>query len=84
MLHFAFSCKLCTAGDAFLALIKDYPRLLTFDVSSDGRHLQLGEARAAVDVTNDRYRGRVANVSYWRDGASFETAPVSPMRPSSS
>lgn len=68
-------------GEAFLRLLRDYPRLLTFDVSSSGSTLELGPARAEVDVIEDAHRGRIANVSYWRDGAAFETAPVSPRKP---
>lgn len=82
---FAFEPRgsLWRAGDAFVRLIRDYPRLLTFDVSSNGQTLELGPARAEVDVIEEQYRGRISNVSYWREGAAFETAPVSPRKPGS-
>lgn len=70
-------------GDALLRILRDYPRLLLFTPSSDGKVLELGQTRAAVDVIQVPGRGPVANVSYWRAGAAFETAPVSPLKPGS-
>lgn len=60
------------------AVLREYPRLLEYDVVGEGDDAVLvrGNARASVDVV----RGNVG-VSFWRDGAVFDSAPVSPMVP---
>lgn len=69
------------AGSALAVLLEAHPNLLTYSVSADGKQLEKELARASVDVV-ERHGRKVAGVSYWREGASFETAPVSPLRPS--
>ena len=69
------------AGEALKTLLQDYPRLLLFAPSPDGKVLHYDQTRASVDVVHDRYRGTFGNVSYWREGAAFETAPLSPLKP---
>jgi hypothetical protein len=61
-----------------LKLLKDYPRLLLFTPSADGKLLQMGECFAEVDVVEDK-----GHVSYWRKGAEFAASPVSPRKPGS-
>jgi len=60
------------------AVLREYPRLLEYDVVGEGDSAVLvrGNARASVDVV----KGNVG-VSFWRDGAVFDSAPVSPMVP---
>lgn len=72
------------AGEGLLRLLRDYPRLLLFTPGPDGKVLQYGEARASVGIVQDLKGASVANVSYWREGAAFETAPVAPIKPSTS
>ena len=43
--------------------------------------LEKGRARAAVEVVRGEGGRQAAGVSYWREGAAFETAPVAPLRP---
>ena len=64
-----------------MTLLIEHPQLLTFAVSADGRRLEKGKARASVDV-REQHGARVAGVSYWREGAAFQTAPVAPYTPS--
>ena len=72
---------LCLAGAALAGLLEAHPNLLTYTVSADGKQLEKGQARASVDVS-ERHGAKVAGVSYWREGASFQTAPVAPLKPS--
>ena len=67
-----------TGKGARAAVLREYPRLLEYDVvgEGDGAVLVRGNARASVDVV----KGNVG-VSFWRDGAVFDSAPVSPMVP---
>lgn len=55
--------------------------MLTYAVAGDGKALQKGAARASIDLS-ERQGRRVAGVSYWREGAAFQTAPVAPLKPS--
>lgn len=64
-----------------MTLLEAHPNLLTYRVSGDGKQLEKGQARASVDV-EERGGRRVAGVSYWREGASFQSAPVAPYKPS--
>mmetsp|Transcript_20572 Transcript_20572/g.52742 ORF Transcript_20572/g.52742 Transcript_20572/m.52742 type:complete len:221 (-) Transcript_20572:175-837(-) len=57
-----------------------YPRILLYAVSADGATLGFQQARMEVDVTGSDDSRRIV-VSQWREGAAFETAPVSPWRP---
>ena len=68
--------KSCPAGEPPLRLLRDYPRLLLFTPSADGKALQMGDCFAEVDVVGGR-----GHVSYWRQGAAFGTAPESPRQP---
>lgn len=61
-------------------LLEAHPNLLTYSVSADGKQLEKGRARASVDVV-ERGGARVAGVSYWREGATFASAPVAPYKP---
>lgn len=65
-------------GEPFLRLLRDYPRLLLFTPTADGKVLQMGDCYAEVDVVEGK-----GHVSYWREGAAFATAPVSPRKPGS-
>ena len=78
-------CDSCwpTAGTGLAQLLAAHPKLLLYTVSSDDKVLQLGRAFAQVDVV-EKNGQRSANVSYWREGASFITAPLSPWRPGNS
>lgn len=69
------------AGAALVRLLEAHPNILTYTVSADGKQLEKGAARASVDVV-ERGGRRAAGVSYWRDGASFASAPVAPYKPS--
>lgn len=62
-----------------LRLLEVNPTLLTYAVSADGRVLEKGRTRAAVEVRGSGERA--AGVSFWREGAAFETAPVAPLKP---
>ncbi|KAL4437086.1 hypothetical protein ABPG75_004225 [Micractinium tetrahymenae] len=68
-------------GAALRSLLEGHPNLLTYTVSADGKQLEKGRARASVDLV-DKDGHKVAGVSYWREGAAFETAPVAPHKPS--
>lgn len=69
------------AGAALITLLEAHPNLLTYAASGDGKQLEKGQARASVDVV-ERGGRKVAGVSYWREGASFEGTPVAPYKPS--
>ena len=69
------------AGAALVAVLEAHPGLLTYTVSRDGKCLEKGRARAAVEVVRGEGGRQAAGVSYWREGAAFETAPVAPLRP---
>lgn len=69
------------AGGALVRLLEENPKLLAFSVSADGKVLEKGKARASVDLA-ERNGRQVMGVSYWRTGASFESAPVAPYKPS--
>ena len=56
--------------------------MLTYSVSANGKQLEKGRARASVEVV-ERGGRKEAGVSYWREGAAFQTAPVAPLKPSS-
>lgn len=71
------------SGAPLALLLSQHPKLLLYTVSSDGRHLELGRARAQVDVS-EKNGQRSANVLYWREGAAFIKSPLSPWRPSDS
>ena len=64
-----------------MAVLEAHPGLLTYTVSRDGKCLEKGRARAAVEVVRGEGGRQAAGVSYWREGAAFETAPVAPLRP---
>lgn len=64
-----------------MTLLEAHPNLLTYSVSADGKQLEKGKARASVDVV-ERDGRRLAGVSYYREGTSFGSTPVSPYRPS--
>lgn len=70
------------AGAALAALLEAEPNVLTYSVSADGKQLEKGRARASVEVV-ERGGRKEAGVSYWREGAAFQTAPVAPLKPSS-
>ena len=57
-------------------LLRDNPKLLEYTLDETGTFLKRGNARASVEQWKDRL-----GVSYWREGASFGSAPVSPMVP---
>uniref|UniRef100_A0A7S1SIX0 Uncharacterized protein n=1 Tax=Tetraselmis chuii TaxID=63592 RepID=A0A7S1SIX0_9CHLO len=61
-------------------LVMQTPRVLLYTVSAEGAQLGLGRARMEVDVTTAGEQRRVV-VSTWREGAAFESSPVSPWRP---
>ena len=70
------------AGPALVTLLEAHPNLLTYAVSADGKQLEKGQARASVDVVERGEGRKMAGVSYWREGASFEGTPVVPYKPS--
>ncbi|KAK9853096.1 hypothetical protein WJX84_012124 [Apatococcus fuscideae] len=70
------------SGQAAAQLLQQHPKLLLYTVLSDGSKLQRGQARASVDVV-ERNGAKFANVNYWREGAAFNTAPLTPWKPSS-
>jgi hypothetical protein len=70
-----------SAGKALVTLLEAHPNLLTYRVSGDGKQLEKGKGRASVDVV-ERNGQRVAGVSYWREGATFQSTPVAPYKPS--
>ena len=74
-------CPCPATGAALITLLEAHPNLLTYAVSGDGKQLEKGQARASVDVV-ERGGRKVAGVSYWREGASFEGTPVAPYKPS--
>lgn len=63
-----------------LRVLKDYPRLLLFTPTADGKVLKYNDTYASVEVVEETNRG---HVSYWREGTAFSTAPVSPRLPTS-
>jgi len=72
---------------ALATLLRDHPKLLEYDVDPAGAFLFKpamsggvggAVAKAAVQVIGGRL-----GVSFWRDGAQFGTAPVSPFAPAS-
>lgn len=69
------------AGEGLVVLLEAHPNLLTYTVSADGKQLEKGLARASIDVIEKQGK-RVAGVSYYREGTSFQAAPVSPYKPS--
>jgi hypothetical protein len=74
-------CRCCrVAGQALVRLLEAHPNLLTYSVSADGKRLEKGQARASIDVVQKDGKP-VAGVSYWREGASFQSAPVAPYKP---
>ncbi|PSC75702.1 regulator of CO2-responsive genes isoform B [Micractinium conductrix] len=62
------------SGKTLVTLLEAHPALLTYYVSADGKHLEKGASRASADVQELNGR-RVAGASYWREGASFASAP---------
>ena len=70
------------AGQAAAQLLQQHPKLLLYTMLSDGSKMQRGQARASVDVV-ERDGAKFANVNYWREGAAFNTAPLTPYRPNS-
>ena len=78
----SLACAL-PAGPALALLLAAHPKLLLYTVSSDSTVLERDRARAQVDVV-ERGGQRHANVSYWRDGAAFVTAPLAPWKPGNS
>lgn len=70
------------AGAGLAQLLQSHPKVLLYTVA-DGSYLQLGRARAQIDVV-EKNGQRHANVSYWREGAAFVTAPLAPWKPGNS
>ena len=62
-------------------MLEVYPKLLTYEVAPGGKMLQRGKARAQVELVNLNGKGQAVNVHFWREGAAFKTAPVSPWKP---
>ncbi|KAG2485315.1 hypothetical protein HYH03_015988 [Edaphochlamys debaryana] len=63
-------------------LVLKHPRIFEYKLSEDGAHLHKGKARIQVDVVPAGANGEVAcAVNYYREGASFLEAPVSPVGP---
>lgn len=59
-----------------------HPKLLEYDVSSDGSELENGRrARAKVTVDRNDAGEQTLLVSYYSANASFKTAPLSPYNP---
>jgi hypothetical protein len=76
-----------TGEGAIASTLRDYPKLLEYAPAAGGAGGALTKAagsggvggavaKAAVEVV----AGRVC-VSFWREGAAFGTAPVSPLKP---
>lgn len=65
-------------GSSLVRLLELHPGLLSYSVG--GPCLVKGRARAEVDVGQVRGK-QLANVLYWREGASFGKSPVSPPKP---
>lgn len=65
------------------SLLTQHPRLLDYTVSADKKTLEKGRLRAAVDVVTEKSRKSVKVVVY-REGAAFQTAPLSPWKPKDS
>ena len=63
-------------------VIFHHPKLLEYDVSSNGSELLNGRrARARVSVGRDDAGQQTILVSYYAANASFKTAPLSPYNP---
>ncbi|GIL74699.1 hypothetical protein Vretimale_2333 [Volvox reticuliferus] len=65
-------------------LVLKHPRIFEYRVTEDGKNLKKGKARIQVDVVPVSANGETAAaVNYFREGASFLEAPVSPVGPMS-
>ncbi|PNW71375.1 hypothetical protein CHLRE_16g651650v5 [Chlamydomonas reinhardtii] len=63
-------------------LVLKHPRIFEYKLSADGSELVKGRARIQVDVVPVGANGEQAcAVNYFREGASFMEAPVSPVGP---
>lgn len=67
-------------GEMLVTELEAYPKLLTYTASGDV--LQKDQTRASVDII-ERNGVRKAITSLWREGTSFTSSPVSPVKPSS-
>lgn len=64
-------------------VLSQHPKLLDYQVSADGLRLEKGGLRAAVDVI-DQGKSQSVKVVVYREGAAFQTAPLSPWKPKDS
>lgn len=63
-------------------LVLKHPRMFEYRLTEDGKSLHKGKARIQVDVVPVGTNGEMAvAVNYFREGASFLEAPVSPVGP---
>lgn len=62
-------------------LVLKHPRIFEYKVSEDGVTLYKNKARIQVDVLPIPSGEKVVGVNYYREGASFLEAPVSPVTP---
>ncbi|KXZ54172.1 hypothetical protein GPECTOR_5g269 [Gonium pectorale] len=63
-------------------LVLKHPRIFEYKLTPDGKALAKGRARIQVDVVPAGLDGSMAcAVNYFREGASFLEAPVSPVGP---
>lgn len=63
-------------------LVLKHPRIFEYKLTPDGKELAKGKARIQVDVVPAGLNGEKAcAVNYFREGASFMEAPVSPVGP---
>ena len=61
-------------------LLSMQPRLLDYDVAENGSILIKGKLRAAVKVEK-KGKQRIFGVVTYREGAAFQTAPLTPYSP---
>jgi hypothetical protein len=71
---------------AIAATLRDHPKLLEYEVSPGGgaaltKAAGAGGVGGAVAKAGVEVLGGRVCVSYWRQGAAFGTAPVSPLKP---
>lgn len=64
----------------FSKLLTMNPKLLDYDVAKDGSVLVKGKLRASVKVDKKGDQEVVAVITY-REGAAFQTAPLTPYSP---
>lgn len=65
-------------GETLINFLTSYPKLLAY--TPNGDNLEKGKTRATVK-SESRNGQEYWGVVFWREGAAFNTAPVSPQKP---